>query len=38
MIHDHENPHEFEPGCPGCELDEVTRQDTGRPWTARSAS
>lgn len=32
--HDHDEPG-FEPGCPGCELDEVSMQDTGRPWGAR---
>ena len=34
-VQEHENPGEFEPGCPGCELDEVSLQDTGRPWGAR---
>lgn len=38
MTHDHENPGEFEPGCPACELDEVSVQDTGRRWTAGRAS
>lgn len=33
--HEHESPGEFEPGCPCCELDEVSLQDTGRPWGAR---
>ncbi len=35
MDHDHDNPSEFEAGCPVCELDEVSLQDTGRPWAAR---
>lgn len=35
MTHDHDNPDEFEAGCPACELDEVSLQDTGRPWAAR---
>lgn len=30
---DHEEG--FEAGCPACELDEVSMQDTGRPWAAR---
>jgi hypothetical protein len=34
-IHEHDNPGEFEPGCPTCEIDEVSMQDTGRPWGAR---
>jgi hypothetical protein len=34
-IHEHENPGEFEAGCPACELDEVSLQDAGRPWAAR---
>lgn len=25
----------FEAGCPACEIDEVSMQDTGRPWAAR---
>ena len=33
--HEHDNPHEFEAGCPACEIDEVSLQDTGRPWGAR---
>lgn len=33
--HDHDNPNEFEAGCPACELDEVSLQDTGRPWAYR---
>lgn len=32
--HDHDEDG-FEPGCAGCELDEVSLQDTGRPWGAR---
>ncbi len=28
----------FEAGCPGCEIDEVSLQDTGRPWAARAIS
>lgn len=35
MTHDHDNPNEFEAACPVCELDEVSLQDTGRPWRAR---
>jgi hypothetical protein len=34
--HEHDNPSEFEPGCPACEIDEVSLQDTGRPWAARA--
>lgn len=34
MNHDHDNPNEFEAGCPACEIDEVSLQDTGRPWAA----
>lgn len=34
--HDHDQPSEFEPGCPACEVDEVSLQDTGRPWAARA--
>jgi hypothetical protein len=34
--HDHDNPDEFEAGCPACELDEVSLQDTGRRWAARA--
>lgn len=34
--HDHENPSDFEAGCPACELDEVSLQDTGRSWAARA--
>lgn len=36
-IHDHEHNalDEFEAGCPACEVDEVSLQDTGRPWGAR---
>lgn len=34
--HDHDKPSEFEPGCPACELDEVSLQDTGRSWAARA--
>lgn len=26
----------FEAGCPACELDEVSLQDTGRSWAARA--
>ena len=33
MTHDHEDG--FEAGCPSCELDEVSMQDTGRRWAAR---
>lgn len=33
--HDHDKPDEFEAGCPACELDEVSLQDTGRRWGAR---
>jgi hypothetical protein len=33
-IHNHEGG--FEPSCPACELDEVSLQDTGRPWAARA--
>jgi len=33
-MHDHDEDG-FEPGCPACELDEVSMQDTGRPWGAR---
>lgn len=33
--HDHDQPNEFEAGCPACELNEVSLQDTGRPWAAR---
>lgn len=36
IYHDHDKPSEFEPGCPACELDEVSLQDTGRPWAARA--
>lgn len=32
--HDHEDG--FEAGCPACERDEVSLQDTGRPWAARA--
>ena len=32
--HDDHEPG-FEAGCPACELDEVSLQDTGRPWGAR---
>jgi hypothetical protein len=35
MEHDHDQPDEFEAGCPACELNEVSLQDTGRPWAAR---
>ncbi|MFJ8785016.1 hypothetical protein [Streptomyces sp. NPDC102476] len=35
-IHEHENPREFEPGCPACELDEVSLQDSGRRWAAQA--
>lgn len=35
-IHDHDRPNEFEAGCPACELNEVSLQDTGRPWAARA--
>lgn len=35
-IHEHDKPGEFEPGCPACEIDEVSMQDTGRPWAARA--
>jgi hypothetical protein len=36
-IHDHEHNAlgEFEAGCSACEVDEVSLQDTGRPWGAR---
>lgn len=34
MLHDHEDG--FEAGCGPCELDEVSLQDTGRPWAARA--
>ncbi|MGW0837091.1 hypothetical protein [Streptomyces prunicolor] len=34
MTHDHEDG--FEAGCPACELNEVSLQDTGRPWAARA--
>jgi len=34
--HDHDNPGEFEAGCPACELDEVSLQDTGRRWAPRA--
>ena len=37
MYHDHDDPSEFEAGCPACELDEVSLQDTGRPWRDRLA-
>lgn len=36
MYHDHDDPSEFEAGCPACELDEVSLQDTGRRWSARA--
>jgi hypothetical protein len=36
MEHDHDQPDEFEAGCPACELDEVSLQDTGRRWAARA--
>lgn len=32
--HNHDEPG-FEAGCPACELDEVSLQDTGRSWGAR---
>jgi len=35
LNHEHDNPDEFEAGCPACEIDEVSLQDTGRPWGAR---
>jgi len=35
MEHDH-NKAGFEAGCPACELNEVSMQDTGRPWAARA--
>jgi hypothetical protein len=35
MDHNHINADEFEAGCPACELDEVSLQDTGRRWAAR---
>ena len=35
LDHDHDNWGEFEAGCPACELNEVSLQDTGRPWAAR---
>lgn len=35
-IHEHDNPSEFEAGCPLCEIDEVSLQDTGRRWAART--
>jgi len=34
MTHNHEDG--FEAGCPACELNEVSLQDTGRPWAARA--
>jgi len=34
IYHDHDEAG-FEAGCPACELDEVSLQDTGRPWAAR---
>lgn len=34
--HDHDHPSEFEAGCPACELNEVSLQDTGRSWAARA--
>lgn len=39
-IHDHEHNAlgEFEAGCPRCEVDEVSMQDTGRPWAARAVA
>lgn len=37
MHHDHADMGEFEAGCPACELDEVSLQDTGRPWGFRLA-
>lgn len=33
--HDHDEAG-FEAGCPACELDEVSLQDTGRRWAARA--
>lgn len=35
MMHDHDEDG-FEAGCPACELNEVSLQDTGRPWAARA--
>lgn len=34
--HDHDHPNEFEAGCPACEINEVSLQDTGRSWAARA--
>lgn len=34
MLHNHEDG--FEAGCPACELDEVSLQDTGRSWASRA--
>lgn len=34
--HDHDYPDEFEAGCPACEINEVSLQDTGRSWAARA--
>lgn len=34
FIHDHDDTDEFEAGCPRCESDEVSLQDTGRRWGA----
>ena len=34
MTHNHDEDG-FEAGCPACELNEVSLQDTGRPWGAR---
>ena len=34
--HDHDHPSEFEAGCPACELNEVSLQDTGRSWASRA--
>ncbi|WP_329336194.1 hypothetical protein OG252_13385 [Streptomyces sp. NBC_01352] len=35
--HDHDHTENgFEPGCPACEVDEVSLQDTGRSWAARA--
>ncbi|MFD4596810.1 hypothetical protein ACFWPQ_02130 [Streptomyces sp. NPDC058464] len=35
MNHDHCEDG-FEAGCPACELNEVSLQDTGRSWAARA--
>lgn len=35
-MHDHDHIEAgFEAGCPACELNEVSLQDTGRPWAYR---